>query len=57
MQPLTGSSRMGHEHCGFVERAGSAVRRVKPGQFVVGPFAVSGDLCPTCTGDPWRTGV
>ena len=48
---------MGHEHCGFVERAGSAVRRVKPGQFVVGPFAVSGDLCPTCTGDPWRTGV
>jgi threonine dehydrogenase-like Zn-dependent dehydrogenase len=27
---------MGHEYCGIVEEVGSAVRSVKPGQFVIG---------------------
>jgi len=27
---------MGHEYCGIVEEVGSAVRNIKPGQFVVG---------------------
>src|SRR5215469_15460890 len=29
---------MGHEYCGIVEEVGSAVRSVKPGQFVIGSF-------------------
>ena len=32
---------MGHEYCGIVEEVGSAVRNVKPGQFVVGSFFAS----------------
>jgi threonine dehydrogenase-like Zn-dependent dehydrogenase len=45
---LAGPSPMGHEYCGFVEEVGSAVRRVKPGQFVVGSFATSDNTCATC---------
>ncbi len=29
---------MGQEYCGVIEEVGSAVRTVKPGQFVVGSF-------------------
>src|SRR5437667_5867345 len=32
-------SPMGHEYCGIVEEVGSAVRSIKPGQFVIGSFA------------------
>src|SRR5215470_13003620 len=32
---------MGHEYCGIVEEVGSAVRSVKPGQFVIGSFFAS----------------
>jgi threonine dehydrogenase-like Zn-dependent dehydrogenase len=39
---------MGHEYCGIVEEIGSAVRSVKPGQFVVGSFATSDNTCPHC---------
>jgi threonine dehydrogenase-like Zn-dependent dehydrogenase len=39
---------MGHEYCGFVEDVGSAVRSVRPGQFVVGSFAASDNTCPHC---------
>ncbi len=39
---------MGHEYCGVVEEVGSAVRSVKPGQFVVGSFATSDNTCPNC---------
>jgi threonine dehydrogenase-like Zn-dependent dehydrogenase len=39
---------MGHEYCGIVEEAGSAVRSVKPGQFVVGSFFASDNACPHC---------
>jgi threonine dehydrogenase-like Zn-dependent dehydrogenase len=39
---------MGHEYCGFVEEVGSAVKSVKPGQFVVGSFATSDNTCAHC---------
>ena len=39
---------MGHEYCGYVEEVGSAVTSVKPGQFVVGSFAMSDNTCPNC---------
>src|SRR6266704_2390490 len=39
---------MGHEYCGIVEDVGSAVKTVKPGQFVIGSFATSDNTCPNC---------
>ena len=48
LQPINGPTPMGHEYCGFVEEAGSAVKSVKPGQFVVGSFAASDNSCPHC---------
>jgi threonine dehydrogenase-like Zn-dependent dehydrogenase len=39
---------MGHEYCGLVEEVGSAVRSVKPGQFVIGSFFASDNTCPHC---------
>jgi threonine dehydrogenase-like Zn-dependent dehydrogenase len=39
---------MGHEYCGVIEEVGSAVRSVKPGQFVVGSFCLSDNTCPHC---------
>ncbi|WP_298422139.1 zinc-dependent alcohol dehydrogenase family protein [Rhodoblastus sp.] len=39
---------MGHEYCGVVVEVGSAVRTVKPGQFVVGSFCISDNTCPHC---------
>ena len=46
--PVNGPTPMGHEYCGIVEEIGSAVRSVKPGQFVVGSFATSDNTCPHC---------
>src|SRR3954449_127851 len=39
---------MGHEYCGIVEEVGSAVRSVRPGQFVIGSFFASDNTCPVC---------
>ncbi|TDT93728.1 threonine dehydrogenase-like Zn-dependent dehydrogenase [Azorhizobium sp. AG788] len=39
---------MGHEYCGIVTQVGSAVRTVRPGQFVVGSFCLSDNTCPHC---------
>jgi threonine dehydrogenase-like Zn-dependent dehydrogenase len=39
---------IGHEYCGIVEEAGSAVTSVKPGQFVIGGFVASDNTCPNC---------
>lgn len=47
-QPINGPTPMGHEYCGFVEEVGSAVKSVKPGQFVIGSFATSDNTCPNC---------
>ncbi len=46
--PITSPTPMGHEYCGIVEEVGSAVARVKPGQFVIGSFFASDDTCPHC---------
>jgi threonine dehydrogenase-like Zn-dependent dehydrogenase len=46
LQPIDGPTPMGHEYCGIVEEVGSAVKSVKPGQFVVGSFATSDNTCP-----------
>jgi threonine dehydrogenase-like Zn-dependent dehydrogenase len=47
-QPVDAATPMGHEYCGIVEEVGSAVRSVKPGQFVIGSFATSDNTCPHC---------
>ena len=46
--PITAPLAMGHEYCGIVEAVGSAVRNVRPGQFVVGSFCISDNTCPHC---------
>jgi Zn-dependent alcohol dehydrogenase len=38
---------MGHEYVGIVEEIGSEVKRIKPGQFVVGSFWASDNTCPS----------
>jgi threonine dehydrogenase-like Zn-dependent dehydrogenase len=48
LQPIDGPTPMGHEYCGVVEEVGSAVRSIKPGQFVIGSFATSDNTCPNC---------
>src|SRR3954466_8637470 len=48
LQPINGPTPMGHEYCGVVEEVGSAVKSIKPGQFVVGSFATSDNTCPNC---------
>jgi threonine dehydrogenase-like Zn-dependent dehydrogenase len=46
--PITQPTPMGHEYCGIVEEVGSAVKSVKPGQFVIGSFGASDNTCPHC---------
>src|SRR6186713_3352729 len=48
IQPITGPTPMGHEYCGIVEEVGSAVRKIQPGQFVVGSFFASDNTCAIC---------
>jgi threonine dehydrogenase-like Zn-dependent dehydrogenase len=48
LQSIDGPTPMGHEYCGIVEEVGSAVKSVKPGQFVIGSFATSDNTCPHC---------
>jgi threonine dehydrogenase-like Zn-dependent dehydrogenase len=38
----------GHEYAGLVEEAGSEVRAVRPGQFVIGSFFASDNTCEIC---------
>src|SRR4051812_33057682 len=45
---VTEPRAMGHEYCGVIEEVGSAVRTVRPGQFVVGSFCLSDNTCPHC---------
>ena len=40
--------RIGHELVGIVEEVGSAVRSVRPGQFVIAPFKISDGTCVNC---------
>ncbi|MBA4789582.1 MAG: zinc-dependent alcohol dehydrogenase family protein [Rhizobiales bacterium] len=48
LNEVTAPLAMGHEYCGIVEEVGSAVRTVRPGQFVVGSFCLSDNTCPHC---------
>src|SRR2546421_530988 len=48
LEPTTQPRPMGHEYCGIVEEVGSAVKNIKPGQFVVGSFFASDNTCPNC---------
>lgn len=48
VQPTAEPTPMGHEYCGTVEEIGSAVRSIKPGQFVIGSFFASDNTCPNC---------
>jgi threonine dehydrogenase-like Zn-dependent dehydrogenase len=48
IQPITEPTPMGHEYVGIVEEVGSAVRAIRPGQFVIGSFFASDDTCPIC---------
>ena len=48
IQPTAQPTPMGHEYCGIVEEVGSAVKSIRPGQFVIGSFFASDNICPTC---------
>ncbi|BDV43261.1 dehydrogenase [Geotalea uraniireducens] len=48
IQKVIEPTPMGHEYCGVVEEVGSAVKTVKPGQFVIGSFFASDNTCPHC---------
>lgn len=48
IQAITQPTPMGHEYCGIVEEVGSAVKTVRPGQFVIGSFFASDGTCPHC---------
>ena len=48
IQPIAQPTPMGHEYCGIVEEVGSAVQSVKRGQFVIGSFFASDNVCPSC---------
>ena len=55
IQKVAQPTPMGHEYCGFVEEVGSAVKTVKPGQFVIGSFCISDNTCPNCQ-DGYQSG-
>ena len=48
IEPTQGPAPMGHEYVGIVEEVGSAVRTIKPGQFVIGSFFASDNTCEIC---------
>src|SRR5919197_1333338 len=48
IEPIAQPRPMGHEYCGIVEEVGSAVKNIKPGQFVVGSFFASDNTCAIC---------
>src|SRR5881409_2864839 len=48
IEPVVQPTPMGHEYCGIVEEVGSAVKTIKPGQFVIGSFFASDNTCPHC---------
>jgi threonine dehydrogenase-like Zn-dependent dehydrogenase len=48
LDPVDKPTPMGHEYAGVVEEAGSEVKTIKPGQFVVGSFFASDNTCEIC---------
>jgi threonine dehydrogenase-like Zn-dependent dehydrogenase len=48
INPVIRPTPIGHEYCGIVEEVGKDVRRIRPGQFVIGSFFASDNTCPIC---------
>ena len=48
VNPPNQPRRIGHEFVGLVEAVGSAVGRVRVGDFVIAPFAISDGTCAHC---------
>ncbi len=48
IEPIHGPTPMGHEYVGVVEEVGSEVKKVKVGDFVVGSFVISDNICEIC---------
>ncbi|HWV25561.1 MAG TPA: zinc-dependent alcohol dehydrogenase family protein [Thermomicrobiales bacterium] len=48
IEPIDAPLPMGHEYVGIVEKVGSEVATIKPGQFVIGSFVISDNTCPIC---------
>ena len=48
VQPTKKTHPIGHEFVGVVESVGDRVTTIKPGQFVIAPFAVSDGTCVNC---------
>lgn len=48
IEEVTGPTPMGHEYIGVIDEVGSAVKTVKPGDFVVGSFVASDNTCEIC---------
>jgi threonine dehydrogenase-like Zn-dependent dehydrogenase len=48
IQPIEEPLRMGHEYAGIVVEVGSDVSSVTPGQFVIGSFFASDNVCEIC---------
>ena len=48
MPPSETGRRMGHEFIGIIESVGAEVRKFKPGDLVVAPFAWSDNTCEMC---------
>ncbi|CAD7716566.1 putative zinc-binding alcohol dehydrogenase [Xanthomonas hydrangeae] len=49
LSPVDAPMAMGHEYCGTVVEVGTAVKSIRPGQFVVGSFCLSDNTCPHCS--------
>jgi threonine dehydrogenase-like Zn-dependent dehydrogenase len=50
MPSASAGTQMGHEFIGVVEEVGSEVTRIKPGDFVIAPFAYFDNTCEFCRG-------
>jgi len=48
IKQVTGAVRIGHEFVGIVEKVGTTVSTVKPGDFVIAPFTFCDNTCPLC---------
>jgi threonine dehydrogenase-like Zn-dependent dehydrogenase len=51
IEAIDSVSPMGHEYVGVVEEVGNDVRDIRPGQFVVGSFFASDNICEICRAD------
>lgn len=48
IKQVKGAVRIGHEFVGIVEKVGTTVSTVKPGDFVIAPFTFCDNTCPLC---------